>query len=136
MFFVIFIYWTNFLHHMLALAWSCFSSVGMVSFWVQIRSTVLFFVSFGSSRPPCCVPADVCVFSLSLVFSSMLNGNFFVEFTSSFEGYADCAMLYSNSMMFKRDVFIQTHFYSSLVPKLFDKVSSALNWQVFIKRTS
>ena len=43
-------------------------------------------------------------------------------------------LLYSNSMMFKRDVFIQTQLYSSLVPKLFEKVSSALSWQVFNKK--
>ena len=134
--FVNFVYWTNFLHHLLALAWSCFSSVRMVSFWVQVRSTVLFFVSFSSICPPCCVPVDICALSPSLVFSSMVTGGYyFGKFVYSFGGYSDCAMLYSSLLISKR-CFIQTQLYSSLLPKLYDKVSFALNWQVFNKRTS
>ena len=45
---VIFMYCTNFRHHMFALVKSCFSSVGMVSFCVHVRSLVLFSVSFGN----------------------------------------------------------------------------------------
>ena len=65
--FVILVYCTNFRHHMFALVQSCFSSVGMVSFCVQVCSTVLFIVSLGGGCSPGCDPVIIMFLSPFLV---------------------------------------------------------------------